>query len=434
MNAMTVTACLLILGLAPSPTKAAEAGEGDSVLVVMDASGSMWGRMEGRSKIEIARDAVRELVDALPPTTAVGLQVYGHRRKGDCADIELMVAPKGADRQPVLRAIDAVQPKGMTPITAALEGAADALATHEQAAAIVLVSDGKETCGGDPCAATRRLRERGLPLRVHVVGFDVGADERAQLACIAEAGGGRYFGAGSTAELRQALAQVREEVKPAPPAPRVIRVERPPVGAIEFRNLQGGHAEVFDVDSGERRIHYCNGCGSNTQVLPGTYRVKFANFELDAFEVAGGEPTVLDLHSVAGIIEIRNLQNGGVDLIADDSGTKVGRYCNGCASVTQVRAGRYRLKFANFESAPIEVAAGATVVYDLNHVAGILEFPNHREGGVDILPAGGRAAVARYCRGCGSNTQLPAGLYRLRFPGFTLDDVEVVAGQTTIIE
>jgi hypothetical protein len=424
----TIIAHVVLLLAFAAP--AADAADG-SVLLILDASGSMWGRMEERAKIEIAREATRELIEGLPPATRIGLQAYGHRSKGACDDIEVLAAPGSASRADLLRRIAAIQPKGMTPITAALDRAGELLATEEAQAEIVLISDGKETCGGDPCAAARTLRDRGLPLRVHVVGFDVGAEEREQLACIADAGGGRYFGAGNTAELRQALAQVREEVQPGP---RVVRVERPPIGSIQFRNLQGGSAQVFDMHSSERRINYCNGCGTNTQLLAGSYRLKFANFEVEAFEVGAGEPTVFDLHTVAGIIEIRNLQTGGVDLIAHDDDRKVGHFCIGCASVTQVRAGRYRLKFTNFESAPIEVSAGATAVYDLDQVAGILEFPNHREGQVEIVPVAGGKPIARFCKGCGSNTQVPAGRYRIVFPNYALDEVEVAAGQTVVIE
>lgn len=73
---------------------------------------------------------------------------------------------------------------------------------------MIVVSDGKETCGGDPCAAVRELRAAGIDVRVDVIGFDVGADERAQLVCIAGAGGGRYYDARTPEELRGAVARV----------------------------------------------------------------------------------------------------------------------------------------------------------------------------------------------------------------------------------
>ena len=78
----------------------------------------------------------------------------------------------------------------------------------EEHTTVVLISDGKETCNADPCAVVGQLRDQGIDIRVHVVGFDVDRAEREQLMCIAEAGGGEYFSADSTAELKESLTEV----------------------------------------------------------------------------------------------------------------------------------------------------------------------------------------------------------------------------------
>lgn len=93
---------------------------------------------------------------------------------------------------------------------------------------MVLISDGKETCEGDPCALVRSLREQGINVRVHVVGFDVNQEERDQLVCIAEAGEGKYFSADNADQLTVALTEVKQEIiaakepqpKPEPPPPQ----------------------------------------------------------------------------------------------------------------------------------------------------------------------------------------------------------------------
>jgi hypothetical protein len=86
---------------------------------------------------------------------------------------------------------------------------------------VVLVSDGKETCGGEPCKAAGKLSGAGLNLKVHVVGFDVSTEERQQLECIADQGEGKYFNAENAKGLEKALAQVKKEVEkvPEPPPP-----------------------------------------------------------------------------------------------------------------------------------------------------------------------------------------------------------------------
>lgn len=216
------------------PTGAAQA---KSVLFVLDASGSMWGRVDGEPKIDVARRVLGGLVRDLPADVSVGLQAYGHTRKDDCNDIEIL-APLGSSRSEVVQAIQEITPRGMTPLTEAIRKASEALKTEEGASNIVVVSDGRETCGGDPCAAAAAARKAGHNLRVHVVGFDVGEEEAAELQCIAENGGGKYFGARNAAELVAAFAEVKKTVA-APPAPEPEPAPAPPpepVSEVVFRD------------------------------------------------------------------------------------------------------------------------------------------------------------------------------------------------------
>ncbi|WP_051309951.1 vWA domain-containing protein [Desulfogranum japonicum] len=183
------------------------------VMFILDGSGSMWGKLGGETKIAIAKDVMTGLAGELPGNVQAGLVVYGHRRKGDCSDIELLISPESRDRQGLVDQISLIQPKGKTPITDSLQMAADELAGTEKEASIILVSDGEETCQGDPCALVRTLRENGLNAVVHVVGFGVTTLEAEQLHCIADAGGGRYYSAENASQLRQALMDVRHEVE-----------------------------------------------------------------------------------------------------------------------------------------------------------------------------------------------------------------------------
>ena len=95
-----------------------------------------------------------------------------------------------------------LQPQGYTPITDSLRLAAEGLAPEEAAShVVVLVSDGKETCQADPCAAAKALAEANAKLVVHTVGVGVDATTRMQLQCIANNARGNYFDANSAAEL-----------------------------------------------------------------------------------------------------------------------------------------------------------------------------------------------------------------------------------------
>jgi Mg-chelatase subunit ChlD len=217
MRAPAIALLALLCGAAH-----ARAADGNAVFV-LDASGSMWARLEGRPKIEIAREVLTGALRDLPASVAVGLVAYGHRREADCEDIELL-APVGKQGVEALAlAVRALRPRGRTPITRALQVATEHARTLSGPVTIVLVSDGEETCGGDPCAAARALRGQGITLTVHVVGFDVTEAEREQLSCIAEGGGGTYFGAASAGELAQALGAVTGKVAQAATGQRATR-------------------------------------------------------------------------------------------------------------------------------------------------------------------------------------------------------------------
>lgn len=199
---------------AVAATPAPSAG---ATLIVLDASGSMNERIGGETKMAIARRAVHELVDSLPAGTQLGLVAYSHRRSS-CDDIELLIPPGPLDRAAFLAAVDALRPKGRTPLSAALEFAASALDYTKAAANIVLVSDGVETCGRDPCATALQLAQAAHALKIHAVAFDLSAREGKSFECIATATNGRFLQANDAASLRDALVLAVAEAT-APPAP-----------------------------------------------------------------------------------------------------------------------------------------------------------------------------------------------------------------------
>ncbi|MDS4031860.1 MAG: VWA domain-containing protein [Candidatus Contendobacter sp.] len=196
----------------PTQAAATSTTSAPGVLFILDASGSMKAKIGNQEKMAIAKDVMTNLLRDLPDTIQVGLEVYGHRAKGDCGDIELLAPVGRIDKAALIQQIQSIDPKGMTPITQALQIAAERLKTAEAETTVVLVSDGEETCKGDPCAAVGGLLQQGIRLKVHVVGFDVGDKEKQQLVCIAQAGQGKYFTANNAEQLKGALTEVKQEV------------------------------------------------------------------------------------------------------------------------------------------------------------------------------------------------------------------------------
>ena len=227
----------------------------NDLVLILDASNSMWGQIDGVNKIVIAREAVGGLIDDLPDSSNAGLVAYGHRREGDCEDIEVLAPVGPLDKGTLKDTINAINPKGRTPITASINSALE-LVDDDQQTSIVLISDGLETCGLDPCGAVRAARESGLPFVLHVIGFDVAGEDTTQLECAAQAGGGVFLSAGNAAELSEALVSAYE--KPVEPDGRLI------VGVMADGELQDALVRVEYRATGE----HAN--GGRTYVSPET--------------------------------------------------------------------------------------------------------------------------------------------------------------------
>lgn len=204
------------------------AQERPNTILVMDGSGSMWGQIDGVNKIVIAREVVGSLLDTFPADQNLGLTVYGHRERGNCADIETVVAPEAGTMNRIRDAVNGINPRGKTPMTDAIIAAAEALRYTEERATVILVSDGIETCNPDPCAAARALEQAGIDFTAHVIGFDVTDPEAlAQMQCLASETGGQFMTAANADQLANALTTVVEDPVYVPQTVQIVGVLQP---------------------------------------------------------------------------------------------------------------------------------------------------------------------------------------------------------------
>ena len=182
-----------------------------AVEIVVDASRSMWGQIYGEAKMSIAKNILEDVSYWFPQDLDLALRAYGSTspsESNNCSDSTLLVPFSDSNRAPIRAAIAGLRPTGQTPIAFALQQAAHDFGSLQNDRAVVLVTDGIESCGGDPASAARDLAAQGI--MVHVIGFGLGnaADEDTwSLQAIANASGGRYVTAGSAEELKEALAQ-----------------------------------------------------------------------------------------------------------------------------------------------------------------------------------------------------------------------------------
>ncbi len=220
------TACLALgVGAGPTGSPAQEARRcNDDAMLVFDASGSMAEM--GYNGIDTPRiiDARAALHSALPritPMRNVGLITYGPGGSDDtCSHVALRLMPQPDSADQILSEIDALEPGGNTALTRAVQQAALALGAPERPAVVVLVTDGRETCGGAPCRLAAELAATAPDLTVHVIGFKVrgdffgweGGDSNPEFdvpaspaRCLADRTGGHYVSTENTDELVSAL-------------------------------------------------------------------------------------------------------------------------------------------------------------------------------------------------------------------------------------
>lgn len=185
----------------------------DALVFIFDASGSMWGKVKGGRKIEVGKKVLTDLVKNIPDGMQVALTAYGHRREGDCNDVEELVPLSPIEKDKFTKKVKAIIPRGKTPITLSIQRIAERLKYVGKESTVVLISDGRETCEGDPCAEVKKLKERGVRFVIHVIGFAVTENDRKQLECIADAGDGTYYAAKDASALMLAGKKVVEDPK-----------------------------------------------------------------------------------------------------------------------------------------------------------------------------------------------------------------------------
>lgn len=183
----------------------------ENVEIILDVSNSMWAQLPDGTKIDIAKQVLGGIVEQIPDQTRVAFRVYGGKSpvgKNDCQDSELLVPLSPLNRAALLEKIQGLVPRGKTPIAYSLKQVPADLGGGKGSSVVLLITDGLESCNGDPAAAAAELKQKGIQSKVHVVGYDVGDEKsKADLTKIAEAGGGKFFAAGTGVELKEAIIQ-----------------------------------------------------------------------------------------------------------------------------------------------------------------------------------------------------------------------------------
>ncbi len=293
-RALLRVAALLLL-LAPALAHGEEARTAPPVdqtptVLIIDASGSMAAAMDGRTRLDAARKAILDDLAGWSAARPLALVAYGHRRAGDCRDIETLRPMGTIDLPAIAKDLQRLRARGKTPLSASLRHAAKLLPPG--GGTILLVSDGLETCSEDPCTVARDLRAANAAVTIHVIGFGVSETERAALACIADNGGGTIAAAGDGAALSRAIDAVASAPPPPPPpatpapapAPPAAPAPPPPPSPrpVQFVATIGGEESPLAVGwtirpaSGGDPLYEGTARSVDVSLLPGAYAVTLA--------------------------------------------------------------------------------------------------------------------------------------------------------------
>ena len=332
--------CATALGCAAIPAFSQTCNDADrSVALILDASGSMHARLPGgESRIAAAQKAVKGVAALVDPNAQLGLRVYGAKSPAsekNCEDSHLAVplAPAGKAGADIQKAVDGVKAQGWTPIAYALEQAAGDFPTGAKERAIVLVSDGKETCKGDPVVTARALGGRGIV--IHTIGYAVDSAAKMQLEGIARASGGKYFDAPDAPELaatlKTALATCRQKPAATPTGTKPGKLRT--TGAQWLARhpiLDAGGKEVGQLDSARMEV----------PLPPGIYEVRFGPNAWKGIEVRPGETTSISPAT------LEMAKNVSARLVDTETGA-VHANLDAVSAKAVVMPGVYDLVFAN---------------------------------------------------------------------------------------
>ena len=181
-----------------------------AVEIILDASGSMYQKIGDQNRIAVAKTMLTELLQTtIPAGTPLALTVYGHREARSCrTDLELPLQPLVvADALKIIRSVDP-QDRSRTPLAESLKLVAEDLVDATGPKLVILLTDGEESCDGDPEAAIRFLKEQGMNIKLNIVGMAIDSDvAKQQFSEWAKIGGGLYFDADSPEALQAGLEQ-----------------------------------------------------------------------------------------------------------------------------------------------------------------------------------------------------------------------------------
>ena len=403
---------LLVIALAAkSSAEQSSAQDTRSIALILDASGSMNAKLAtGGTRMEAAKAAVVAFLGKLDPNVRIAYRVYGHQsptKARDCKDTDLLVGfgTVAANRDAILARTASVKAQGYTPITYVLQLAAADIAKEPGSRTIVLVSDGKETCAGDPCAAARALAVADARLVIHTIGFNVDAAARFELQCIARVARGTYSDATGAGDLGARLGEVAAAKEPPQVSTTKTTIQLARTGKLEIKQADLRGHTVTEAESG-KQVARLNITGRIADLPPGLYNVTFGPTVWRSIEVRPGETTLID----PGVLEVRTAWIRGHKVLDWETEAEIASFTTAMRRISVVPS-TFTVTFGNARWENIDVKAGEHKI--INPAVIAVKGLDHRGGKLNMEDGTLVATVTTSA----AQLPVPPGQYVLELPG-----------------
>jgi len=208
-----------------------------NVILILDSSRSMWGQIDGVNKVVSARNVIGGITRTIDGKLDLGLVSYGHRQATGCGDIQLMLKPAQLKASEFIKTVNAIKPKGSTPIAASLVMAAKAAGYKKHRTSLILIADGLDNCNANPCDTASELKQDGKDLTIHTIAFDAKQKNKlTALKCVADNTGGTFASATGEGELDKAV-RAAFKVAMTPPMPKIAAAPQPMEVAAQTQTM-----------------------------------------------------------------------------------------------------------------------------------------------------------------------------------------------------
>jgi hypothetical protein len=307
----------------------------------------------GEPRMDVARRAIKGVVASIPGKARLSLRLYGAQspaREKNCTDTNIAVPFAAAESNggAVASTVETTKPQGYTPLSLSLQQGSNDFPAGAQERVIVLISDGKENCPGDPAVAAKALAAKGIT--VHTVGFLVDSAARGQLQAIARITGGSYFDSSVGPELPEVLKQAVSACRRQPEA----LPSNPGPGKLRTTSATYSHA-VFNSETGQQ-VGKLDRLTREIELPAGIYEVQFGKARWKGIEVRPGETAAIS----PGELRLESRFGHTVRIFDSETGEAFGQIDAANAAAT-LMPGLYDLRFGQAEWRFVKVDGGATL-------------------------------------------------------------------------